>query len=271
MLIWHGRAPGERDDVTTIETTPFGRALRHWRRLRGVSQLDLAAAASTTTRHVSFLETGRSRPSREMVARLGDALAVPLRERNRLLETAGLAPAYPEGDIAAEDLAPFRRVVERLLDTHEPFPAFVIDRHWNVVTSNRSAQLFFPTAEEEPNTVLLLMRQWADAIENFDEVVVALVDRIAKDLLRFPDDTRLRELYDFVAESAGRHGALEAPEPGTVVCPRFRIEGQLVRTLTVVAMFESAADITLDELRVELIYPQDDASERFFRDRLAVG
>lgn len=257
--------------MTTVETTPFGRALRHWRRLRGISQLDLAAAAATTTRHLSFLETGRSRPSRQMVERLGDALAIPLRERNRLLQTAGLAPAYPEGDIATEDLAPFRRVIARLLETHEPYPAFVIDRHWNVVASNRAAALFLPADHEEANTVMLLMRQWSGLIENWAEVVGALADRIAADLMRFPDDDRLRELHAYVLDSAGQHNRRTPAGPGTVLCPRFRIDGQLVRTLTVVAQFESAADITLDELRVELVYPQDDASERFFQDRLRAG
>jgi transcriptional regulator with XRE-family HTH domain len=113
--------------MTSEKTSPFGRGLRHWRHLRGVSQLQLATSAGTTTRYVSFLETGRSRPSKDVVERLCDALMVPLRERNRLLEMAGLPPAYPEGDLSADDLAPFQRVIRQLLDSHEPFPGFVVN------------------------------------------------------------------------------------------------------------------------------------------------
>lgn len=246
-------------------TTPFGRALRHWRRLRGVSQLALAATAATTTRHVSYLETGRSRPSREMVERLGDALAVPLRERNRMLELAGLAAAYPEGDLRAEDLAPFRRVVDRLLKTHEPYPAFVIDRHWNVVDANRAAQTFLPETTV-PNTARLLLDAWRPLIDNWDEVAVAVVDRIAADLTRYPDDETLLELHRSVLAAQDDIHVVSHRSATGVVCPRFRIDGQLVHTLTVVARFESAVDVTLDELRVELVYPEDDASDRFFQE-----
>lgn len=250
--------------MSGTQPTPFGRALRHWRRLRGVSQLALAAAAATTTRHVSYLETGRSRPSREMVDRLGDALEVPLRERNRMLELAGLAGVYPEGDLAADDLLPFRRVVDRLLRTHEPYPAFVVDRYWNVIDANQAAQMFLPDATG-PNTARLLLDAWRPLIENWDEVAVAVVDRIAADLARYPDDETLLELHRSVAAAAGETHISTGRAAARVVCPRFRINGQLVRTLTVVARFESAVDVTLDELRVELVYPEDDASDRFFQ------
>ena len=249
--------------MSGTQATPFGRGLRQWRRLGGGSRPRAAATAATTTRHVSYLETGRSRPSREMVDRLGDALEVPLRERNRMLELAGLAGVYPEGDLAADDLIPFRRVVDRLLRTHEPYPAFVVDRHWNVVDANRAAQRFLPDATG-PNTARLLLDAWRPLIENWDEVAVAVVDRIAADLARYPDDETLLELHRSVAAAAGETHITPGRAPARV-CPRFRIDGQLVRTLTVVARFESAVDVTLDELRVELVYPEDDASDRFFQ------
>jgi len=243
--------------VTTA--SPFGRALRHWRRLRGVSQLELAATAGTASRHVSFLETGRSRPSAAMVERLGDALGVPLREHNRLLELAGLPAAYPEGDLAADDLAPFRRVVDQLLASHDPWPAFVLDRHWDVVRANAGARRFLGD-EPVPNLVDLALGEWRALVENWAAVMVALRDRIAADLLRFPDDERLRGLHDRVRDALGpRPGAAPAAS-GRVICPVFRIGDELVRTVTVAARFESAADVTLDEVRVELVYPEDDAS-----------
>lgn len=256
--------------MSTAQTTPFGRALRHWRRLRGVSQLDLAGAAATTTRHLSFLETGRSRPSREMVERLADALVVPLRERNRLLEQAGLSPAYPEGDLAADDLAAFRTVIDRLLATHEPYPAFVIDRHWNLVTANAATARLFPHTPGV-NIVRLLIDTLSPVIDNFDEVASALVERIAADLLRYPDDETLRDLHAYARDCLPA-GARDRPPPaGRVVCPRFRLDSTVVRTVTVAARFESTTDVTLDELRVELVYPEDAEAERFFRERATAG
>lgn len=257
-------------DVSAVQTTPFGRGLRHWRRIRGVSQLDLAGAAATTTRHVSYLETGRSRPSEEMVERLSDALAIPLRERNRLLEMAGLAPIYPEGDLATDDLAPFQSVIDRLLASHDPYPGFVVDRHWNVVGANRGAGLFL-TDSGQPNTVRLVLEEWAELIENWQEVAVALLDRIAGDLLRFPDDQALLDLHAYVRAALGPAALPQGRATGRVICPRFRIDGHLIRTITVAARFESVADVTLDETRVELIYPQDEWSDRFFRERLTTA
>lgn len=260
----------QRIDQMAVRATPFGSALRHWRRIRGVSQLELASAAATTTRHLSYLENGRSRPSREMVERLGDALGIHLRERNRLLETAGFAPAYPEGDLADDDLAPFRRIIERLLASHEPYPAFVVDRRWNLVIANRAAGLLI--SEEGPsNTIEALLDEWSLLIDNWNEVVVALRDRVADDLLSFPDDAVLQGLHRrVVAAAAAVGGSHQEPSSGRVICPRFRIDGQLLRTVTVAARFESTADVTLDEVRVELIYPEDAATERFFQDRADV-
>jgi transcriptional regulator with XRE-family HTH domain len=112
----------------------LGARLRHWRRLRGMSQLTLATEAATTARHVSFLETGRSRPSRAMVIRLSDVLGLPLRERNRLLEAAGLAAAYREAALDSATLAPYRAAIERLLGAHEPYPAMVVDGRYRYVS-----------------------------------------------------------------------------------------------------------------------------------------
>jgi transcriptional regulator with XRE-family HTH domain len=257
-----------RSTVTATISTPFGRSLRHWRRVRGVSQLELSLLAQTTTRHLSYLETGRSRPSADMVDRLGDALSIPLRERNRLLEQSGLAPAYPEGDLTTEDLAPFRRAIERLLASHDPFPGFVLDRHWNIIGTNRAAEAFL-NGSEQRNTIELVLGTWRPMIDNWADIAPRLVDRLAADLSTFPDDSVLRDLYDRATSGlAGERGARGPTTASRVICPRFRIGEHLIDTITVAARFESAADITLDEVRVELMYPQDDVSERFFTDRL---
>lgn len=250
--------------MTELQPTPFGQALRHWRRLRGASQLHLAGAASTTTRHLSYLETGRSRPTSEMVDRLADALTIPLRERNRLLELAGLRATYPEGDLDAGDLAAFRRVIERLLASHEPYPAFVVDRHWNIVTANLATHRLFPH-EAGDNSIRLLIDAYRPLIRNWDEVAPALVERIAADLLRFPDDPDLQQLHRYAHAAAPRAPLGRDGAPRRVACPELCIDGRIVRTVTVAARFEATVDVTLEELRIEMIYPEDDEADRFFQ------
>jgi transcriptional regulator with XRE-family HTH domain len=252
--------------VSVVDTSPFGRGLRHWRRIRGVSQLELAATAATTTRHVSFLETGRSRPSREMVDRLGDALTIPLRERNRLLEMAGLPPSYVEGGLDSHDLAPFQAAIDRLLAAHDPYPGFVLDRHWNIIQTNQGSELFLASFDTR-NIIELALGAWRPLIENWTPVAVALRERMAADLLRFPDDRVLEELHDRLGEALGTSAPRSETSTSRVICPHFNIGGTTIRTITVAARFESVTDITLDEIRVELTYPEDDPSERFFRDQ----
>src|SRR5262244_3307707 len=121
----------------TAMAQPVGNLLREWRQRRRMSQLDLASEAEISTRHLSFLETGRARPSREMVLHLAERLEVPLRERNRLLLAAGFAPVFGERSLDESEMAPVREALERLLAAHEPYPAVVVDRHWNVIASNR--------------------------------------------------------------------------------------------------------------------------------------
>ena len=242
-------------------TTPFGDSLRHWRRRRGLSQLELSGRSATTTRHLSFLETGRSRPSRAMVERLAASLELPLRERNRLLHLAGLPAAFPQGDLDADDLAPFRRVIDRMLAAHEPFPGLVLDRHWDVLRTNAAASFLVPESGER-NAVRLAVDTWRPLVENWDDVAPSLLERLERDLRRAPTDERLAELHALVENSiSGR----PQPTTGRVLCPRFRFGDQVVRTVTVVAAFEHAVDVTLDEVRVELIYPEDAAAEEFFR------
>jgi transcriptional regulator with XRE-family HTH domain len=256
-----------RGPVSAVDTSPFGRGLRHWRRIRGVSQLELAATAETTTRHLSFLETGRSRPSPEMVNRLGDALTIPLRERNRLLAMAGLPPGYVEGDLESQDLAPFQAVIDRLLAAHDPYPGFVLDRHWNIIQTNRGSERFLASFDAR-NIIELALGAWRPLIENWTPVAGALTERLAADLLRFPDDHVLEALHDRLGDALGPSTQRSEPSTSRVICPHFNLGGTTIRTITIAARFESVADITLDEIRVELTYPEDDTSEQFFRNQL---
>src|SRR5688572_32435775 len=146
-----------------MSTTPFGQMLQRWRRVRGKSQLGLAIDAAVSPRHVSFVETGRSTPSRDMVLVLAAALQVPLREQNALLLAAGYAPLYRETRLEAPELSTARQALALILEHHAPYPAVVLNRQWDIVTSNEPAQKFFAQLLEgaalpaQPTNVLRLM------------------------------------------------------------------------------------------------------------------
>jgi transcriptional regulator with XRE-family HTH domain len=249
--------------------SPFGALLRSWRRERGVSQLALALAADTTARHVSFLETGRSRPSSEMVLRLAEALDIGLRDRNRLLEGAGLPALYPGEDLQSPQLRPFQQAIERLLHAHEPYPGLVVDGHWNTVAANRAAVTLFGPDLVGANMV---RRFYGDpairgSIVNLSDVAWAGLARLRRLVRHRPLDEELRALVE-LAEAA----LVDVPHPAEppdelVICPDFRIGDEVVRTVSMVARFDTARELTLDELQIELTYPRDAAAERFFRDR----
>jgi transcriptional regulator with XRE-family HTH domain len=248
--------------------SPFGVRLRQWRQTRNLSQLDVAARAGSTSRHVSFLETGRSRPSREMVLRLADVLDVSLRERNHLLQVAGFASAYPEAAVQAPELEPFRRAMDRLLAAHEPFPALVLDAHAEVIATNRACSLLFGPDLVGANMIerYVTDAEVRDAIVNWAEVAWAALARLHKQLLRSPLDERLRALVG-MAEAA----VADLPRPedteqhSLVACPWFRVGDTVIRTVVLAAQFDTAVEVTLDELRIELVYPLDAVAERFFR------
>jgi transcriptional regulator with XRE-family HTH domain len=162
-----------------------GPLLRHWRAARRVSQLDLALDADVSSRHLSFVETGRAQPSREMVLRLAEALEVPLRERNALLLAAGYAPLYRETDLGAPEMVEARLAVEFILAKQEPYPAIVVDRHWNLLLANPSTHrflaLFLPGPPAGPVNVMRLMfdpRGVRPFVENWEEVARHLVERL---------------------------------------------------------------------------------------------
>ena len=261
-------ATAVRDDeavsVLTSSTTPFGSALRRWRLARGWSQLELSVASETTSRHVSFLETGRSRPSRDMVDRLAQALGLPLRERNLLFQAAGLAHAYPQSALESEDLAAFRMVVDRMLESHDPYPGYAVDGHWNIVRANTAAQAFLATTDERNVVWLTYAGPWRDLIDNWYDIAWVGLARLQADAAQFPQDEGLAEL---VSLAAGAVSGL--PRPATdaslrMLCPIFRVGEELVRTISVVAQFGAPLDVTLDELRIELVYPADEHARRFF-------
>ncbi len=254
-------------------TSAFGRQLKQWRRQHGVSQLELATAAQLSQRYVSFIETGRSRPGEAVVLRVGEALDLPLRERNTLLLAAGLAPRFPELPLGHGTVAPFRAAIDRMLKTHEPYPAYVIDRWWNVVDVNAAGRHLWPVPEGGPTNAVdtfLAPGPVRDMIENFDDVAWVFLQRLRHEIAGSGPDPRLHALLER-AESYLKDVAPAASATGDagtdlVICPRLRIGDRTIATLSMIARFGNTREVNLDELRVELMFPADAAAESFFHE-----
>jgi transcriptional regulator with XRE-family HTH domain len=243
-----------------------------------MSQLDLASRAAVTPRHVSFVETGRAQPSREMVLTLADALEVPLRERNDLLLAAAYAPLYRETGLNDTELAHARFALERILQRHEPFPAVVMDRHWNLIDANAGAQRLFGAivdlgALPAPVNVLRLVFDpdgIRPAIANWDRVAAALLERVHAEAVRGALDAPTIELLD---ELSGFSGVAELPRAGdlaTSAMPYIEVEfllnGDRLRYFSTVTTLGTPIDITLQEIRIECFHPADDRTEQLVHD-----
>ncbi len=273
-------------------STGFARQLRQWRARRGFSQLELAGEADISQRHLSFIETGRSRPRTEVVLKLAEALDVPLRERNALLDAAGLPPCYPEMPLSALAAEPFRRAIRRMLDNHDPYPAWVLDRWWDIVDMNAAAQLVFasqvPADTPQPLNAMELMLapgSLRDSVTNLHDVAPALVQRLRREVAETGADTRLQTLLTraegFLADiqtaaparkrrrpTAPQQEPAEAEARSTstdlAICPCFVIGDTRIATISTLSRFGSTREVTLDELRIECLFPGDDEAEAFF-------
>jgi transcriptional regulator with XRE-family HTH domain len=255
---------------------PLGDQLRDWRKRRRMSQLDLALEAGVSARHLSFLETGRSKPSRTMVLRLCEELDVPLRDRNRLLLAAGFAPAYRERPLEAPELEPIRRAVAQVLTGHEPFPAAVVDRWWNLVAANRNVSVFLegvaPHLLEPPANVLrasLHPDGMAPRIANLAEWRGHLLDRLRREVSATAD-ARLAELLAEL-EALPRPDAQAPPRPahGAIAVPLvLRHDGRELMFFSTVATFGTAVDVTVAELSIEAFFPADAATATYLHESL---
>jgi transcriptional regulator with XRE-family HTH domain len=251
----------------------FGDQLKTWRKARGTSQLGLAGEADISSRHLSFLETGRSRPSREMVDRLAEALDLPLRARNGLRLSAGFAPRYGEHSLEDEEMEQVRRGLEFLLRMHEPYPAFVLDRYWDVVMGNSPYrelnQILLPkSAADNPNALDLVFQPGLlrDRIRNWPEVAAAVLRRLRRQFANTPEDDRIRALWDRVHSSPGVTALRpeSAWEPSPILVPlRIGIGERTLSWFSTLAVFGAVGDVTLEELVIESFYPADDETREF--------
>ena len=262
---------------------PLGALLRTWRQRRGMSQLDLACEAEISTRHLSFVETGRSVPSRPMLMRIAERLEVPLRERNALLVAAGYAPVYRERRLDDPALAAARRAVDLVLTGHEPYPALAIDRHWTLVAANRAMPALLegiaPELMAPPVNVLRLSLHPAGAaprIENLRQWRDHILHRLAHQI-DVSADPALRALHDELAAypvpvstaPPGRRG--EDIGADVVVPLRLRTAAGVLNLFSTTTVFGTAVDITLSELAIEAFFPADVGTADLLRRMMAKG
>lgn len=258
----------------------FGPQLRQWRSARRMSQLDLAAEAEVSQRHLSFLENGRSKPSPEMVVHLGRVLDLPLREQNRLLTAAGFAPAFGERPLDDPDLDQVRSALQRMLDAHGPYPAYVVDRGWDLVLANPAALRLLDLLDEPPppevaaNVARLSFHPMGlrRIGENWASTASVLLDRLERELHHSPGDDRLRALRDEVVAYDGMPERPTGPAPATgdeLVLPLtlrpWGPDGDRLRFFTTITTIGAAFDVTVEELRLETLLPADDETDALLR------
>jgi transcriptional regulator with XRE-family HTH domain len=266
--------------ATAPRTTPnFGHLLRDWRQHRRLSQLALSSRSGISQRHISFLETGRAKPSRPTVIALSDALDIPLRERNALLQRSGFAPAYGEAPLNGQTMTLFREALNLALEHHEPYPALVLDGRWNMIMANQGALRFFAQfvdpiaalAAIGSPTDFQIVRLCLDEralkpfIVNWGDLVYSFLQRARRALLLNPNDPLLPGLVEEILDTPGAPAGWRAPDwsspPAPAINLAMRSRDATYSLFTMLAHFGSPQDVTVEELSVESFYPADEATK----------
>jgi len=253
----------------------FGEHLRAWRQRRRLSQLDLAAEADISTRHLSYVETGRANPSREMVLRLTARLEVPLRERNAFLVAAGYAPMYRETRLDEPAMAAAKQAVEMILSSHEPFPAMAIDRHWNLVAANRMLRHLLTDVDasllQSPVNVLRLSlhpRGLAPKIVNLAQWRAHLFERLSHQIAASAEPALialLAELRNLPLPVADAEEHLQGEHMGVAMPMKFRTSAGVLSFISTTTIFGSPLDVTLQEIALETFFPLDEFTRQALR------
>ena len=261
----------------------LGNLLRYWRDVRGVSQLDLSLEAGVSQRQISFIESGRSVPGRQTILSLAQTLDVPLRERNALLLAAGYAPVYSEAPWNAQEMHSVIRALERVVRQHEPFPAIVMDRHWNVLMTNDAAPRFFShfidmASREGPRNMLHLIfdpQGMRPFVADWDNVSRSLLQRVYRESVGHvidDDTTRLLDellAYPDVPRDWKAHHAPATTPTMPVIPLGFVSEGVVLRYFSMVTSVGTPQTVAAQELRLECMFPADDATEARHQQLLA--
>lgn len=257
----------------SASSSAVGDHLRDWRQRRRMSQLDLACEAEISTRHLSFMETGRAQPSREMVLRLAERLEVPLRERNVLLIAAGFAPVFPQRPLDDPALAGARKAVDLILKGHEPYPALAVDRGWNLVAGNRMVSPLMASAAEELRTgrvnvmrLTLHPRGLAPRIANLAQWRAHLLERLRRDV-EATGDKALADLLEELRGYPAPYGVRPAANALADVAVPFQMTyaGEILSFYSTTTVFGTPVDVTLSELTLETFFPADDGTVRAVR------
>ncbi len=248
----------------------FGTVLKDWRGRRRMSQLELGLDANVSARHISFLESGRSRPSREMVMHLSDVLEVPREASNTMLVAAGFAPAYAARARDADELKPLMDAIDWTISRHEPYPAFVIDRHWVLKRLNRPASMLFGGAglAEDSSMLDALISDpvLRGAIEDLGDMLVHLRARLRTEISHLGGDRILEEAVGRIEAlpEYRQHSSRDDTIVPAVIPARYRAGEVTLSLFSTIAQFGTAEDLTLADLRIELLFPADELTRTFF-------
>lgn len=254
----------------------LGDLLRYWRGVRGKSQLDLSLDTGVSQRHISFIESGRSAPRRQMVIDLAQALEVPLRERNTILLAAGYSPEYSEEKWNTPEMARIRKALERMLRQHEPYPAIVMDRYWNILFTNKSAPRFFNlfvklTSNTAPRNVLHMMfdpNGIRPYVEDWEDVAKGLLQRVYRETVGHVIDEKTKQLLDELQKYPGVEAAWKlsgSMSASPVIYFSFAKGDRRLRCFSMVTTVGLPQSITAQEFRIESMFPADDETEEFLK------
>ncbi|MEP2717262.1 helix-turn-helix domain-containing protein [Pseudophaeobacter sp.] len=243
----------------------FGGVLKEWRGIRRMSQLDLALSAEVSSRHVSFLETGRAKPSRDMVLRLGEELQMPLGARNQLLLAAGLAPAYGATKLAEADRAPLQQAVDWMLQRHAPFPALAIDHHWVLRAMNPPAAALLSTSGLQLGDSLIdalcSNDQLRASLVNLEQVEALTLQRLRSELANLGKDAVLEAAVARLQHRVAAQPKQDLGEMPAVIPTHYRFNGLELKLFSTLSQFTSTGDIAMSELRLEMMFPADNPTK----------
>jgi transcriptional regulator with XRE-family HTH domain len=258
------------------EAGDLGQLLRHWRDLRGISQLNLALEAGMSQRHLSFVESGRSTPSRQVLTSIAQTLDIPLRERNAIFLAAGYAPLYSDAPWNAEDMQGITRALDRMLRQHDPYPALVMDRYWNVLTANESSPRFFGSfidmaARTGPRNMLHLVfdpEGMQPFVVDWEATAKSLIQRVYREAVGRVLDERSHALLDALFAYPGvdpswrLHGAAGSAPTLPMIPLAFRKDGKVLSYFSMVTTVGTPQSVSAQELRIECLFPADEETER---------
>jgi transcriptional regulator with XRE-family HTH domain len=259
-----------------LAPVPVGLLLREWRAARRLSQLDLSLDANISARHLSCIETGKAQPSRTLLMRLADVLDMPLRERNALLRAGGYAPSYPETGLDTPAMGRINQAIDFILRQQEPYPAFLMNRHWDILATNAAAQRVNGfVLDGRPGKHANMLRAVFDpddlrgAIANWDDVGGTLIGHLHALVAGAPTDTTARALLDEIlaypnVPSRWRLRDLDSP-PAPLLTTEFRHRGVTLSFFSTITTFGTPRDITIDGLHIESCFPMDEATAQFCR------